>query len=109
MKFSVLLTGLAIGVVLGTFQFINTKAISEIDGLLLFPAFYGGTIVTSTLSGVLILKDRLKPKQIMSVITGVVAIVAMKLSDRDLIYALSGSLAVYPGGSNAATIWRSAA
>ena len=79
MKFSVLLTGLAIGVVLGTFQFINTKAISEIDGLLLFPAFYGGTIVTSTLSGVLILKDKLKPKQILSIITGVVAIVVMNI------------------------------
>lgn len=71
--------GLAVGVVLGVFQFINTKAIAGIDGTLLFPVYNGGTLILSSLSGVLFLKDRLTGNQIFSIIFGIIAIVLMNI------------------------------
>ncbi len=73
------LFALGTGLTLSVFQYLNTKAISAIDGTLLFPAFYGGTLITSTLSGVLIFKDKLKINQLISIITGIVSIGLMSI------------------------------
>lgn len=72
-----ILFALAVGVSLSLFQVLNTYAISRIDGTFFFPALTGGVIVLSTVSGVLVFKDRLKFKQIISIIIGIVAIVLM--------------------------------
>ena len=58
-KPSVFLYSLSVGVILGVFQFINTKAIANINGTLLFPTYNAGTLILSTLSSILILKDKL--------------------------------------------------
>ena len=71
--------GLAVGLILGIFQFINTKAIAAIDGTLLFPTYNGGTLILSSMSSVLILKDRLASNQKISVLIGVFAIVLMNI------------------------------
>lgn len=70
-------TALCIGLVLGLFQVLNTKAMTEISGVLFFPAYYGGSIILSGISGVLILKDKLKKNQVISMIIGITAIVLM--------------------------------
>lgn len=71
--------GLAVGVILGIFQFINTKAVATIDGTLLFPSYYGGSVILSAISSVLILKDKLTQKQKISIFIGAVAIVLMNI------------------------------
>ena len=78
-KPSVLGFGLAVGLTLGFFQFINTKAIATIDGTLLFPTYNGGTLILSSISSVLILKDRLASNQKISILIGVFAIVLMNI------------------------------
>lgn len=76
---TIILFALSAGIVLGIFQYINTKAVSTIDGTLLFPSFYGGNLITSTLAGVLIFKDKLKKIQIISIIVGVISLVLMSI------------------------------
>ena len=56
-------SGLAVGVVLGVFQFINTRAIASINGTLLFPAYNGGALILSSISSILFIKDRLTNNQ----------------------------------------------
>ena len=68
-----------LGAVLGVFQVLNTRAVATIDSVLLFPTYNGGTLIFSSLSGVLILKDKLKLNQIISLFTGVVAIIIMNI------------------------------
>ena len=45
-----ILVCLVVGVILGVFQLINTKAIANINGTLLFPTYNAGTLILSTLS-----------------------------------------------------------
>ena len=78
-KPSVFGISLAVGVVLGVFQFINTKAIACIDGTLLFPAYNGGTLILSSISSILFLKDRLTNRQKISVFIGIISIVLMNV------------------------------
>ena len=67
------------GGILGFFQFLNTYAVSVIDGTLLFPAYSGGGIIMATLSGVLLFRDKLSGKQKISLLVGFVAILLMTL------------------------------
>lgn len=68
---------LFIGIVLAIFQAINTYAISTIDGTFLFPAYSGGSTVFSAISGRLIFKDKLTPKQKVSLLIGIIAVIIM--------------------------------
>lgn len=72
-----ILLSMAVGVSLAVFQVINTYAIRTVDGTFLFPAYSGGTIIFSTLSGVIIFKDTLNLRQGISILIGIVAIVLM--------------------------------
>ncbi len=78
-KPSVFLYSLSIGVILGVFQLINTKAIANIDGTLLFPSYNAGTLILSSLSSILILKDKVTSNQKISLFIGVAAIVLMNI------------------------------
>ena len=69
----------SIGILLGTFQILNTKAITIIDGTLIFPAYYGGALILSYLSSLLILKEKISNKQKLSLAVGVIALVLMNL------------------------------
>ena len=70
---------LCLGLILGVFQILNTKAIATIDGTLLFPSYNGGSLILSSLSGILLLHDRLNKKQLLSIAVGTAAIVIMNL------------------------------
>lgn len=74
---SVILYTVGMGVILGVFVAINTYALSTIEGTFLYPTYSGGTIILSTLSGVLFFKDRLTVKQVLSILVGIVAVVLM--------------------------------
>ena len=65
------------GISLGVYQAFYTYALANVDGTFLFPAYTGVTIVLSTLSGVLIFKDRLTKKQVLGTLVGIVSIVLM--------------------------------
>ena len=78
-KPSVFENGLCIGVILGVFQLLNTKAIATIDGLFLFPTYNGGTLILSSIFSVIFLKDKLKPHQTISIIIGIFAIIIINL------------------------------
>lgn len=69
--------GVSAGVVLAIFQWLNTYAVSVIDSTVLFPSYNGGAMVLSSLSGVIILKDKLSKKQICSVALGTVAVIVL--------------------------------
>ena len=71
--------GASAGVILAVFQWLNTYAISTIEGAIIFPSYYGGSMVLSTLSGVIILKDKLTKKQLCAVLIGVVALVLLNI------------------------------
>ncbi len=75
--FGVIKYAIATGICLALFQFFNTYALSRIDGTVLFPAYTGGTIILSTLSGVLIFKDNLSKKQVFAIFIGIAALVLM--------------------------------
>ena len=70
---------LAIGLLLGGFQAINTYAVSVIPGTLFFPAYYGTSIIIAMLAGVLVCKDKLRPRQLAAILVGVVAVVLVNL------------------------------
>lgn len=70
---------LCIGIILGLFQLLNTKAIANIDGTLLFPSYYGGSLILSSISSVVILKERLNFSQKVSLLIGIASIVLMNL------------------------------
>ena len=71
--------GISAGVVLAVFQLLNTYAISTIEAAIIFPSFYGGSLVLSALSGVIILKDKLTRKQVAAVALGVAALVILNI------------------------------
>lgn len=74
-----LLCGVSAGIVLSVFQFFNTYAVATINSTVLFPSYNGGALILTTLSSVVILKDRLKKKQLLSVAVGLVAIVLLNV------------------------------
>lgn len=65
------------GICLATYQLTYTYALSTIDGTFLFPAQTGGQIIMSTLSGVLIFKDKFTKRQITGLVLGIIALVIM--------------------------------
>lgn len=71
------LFALGTGLFLGVFQWLYTLAPSIIEGTKLYPAFNGGSLVTSGIAGVLILKDKLSHRQKLSLLVAVVAIVLL--------------------------------
>lgn len=68
---------LAVGICLALFQVVNTYSLGIIDGTFYFPVYTGGTIILSTLSGVLIFKDKLNIRQISGIVIGIVSMVLM--------------------------------
>ena len=69
----------SVGVILALFQWLNTYAISIMDGSFLFPIYSGGSIILSTVVGVLFFKDKLTHKQKISLLLGITAVVIMNL------------------------------
>ena len=69
----------AVGSILAVFQWLNTYAVSVMDGSFLFPIYSGGSIILSTLVGILFFKDRLTKRQKTSIALGVIAVVIMNL------------------------------
>ena len=75
--FNVIKYAAATGISLGIFQMVFNYGLARIDGTFLFPAQSGGTIILSALSGVLIFKDKLTKRQMIGMVTGIVALVIM--------------------------------
>jgi len=73
-------SALATGAFLGVVMYFMTYAIATVNGAILFPSYYGGCLVMSTLSGLLILKEKLKPNQIVGISVGVIAIILLNLA-----------------------------
>ena len=73
------LLGVSAGAVLAVFQWLNTYAVSAIDAAVIFPSYYGGSMILSAMSGVLILKDKLTKRQICAILIGIVAIVILNI------------------------------
>ena len=67
----------ATGIILAIFQLFNTYAITTVNGTFLFPAYSGGCIILSTISGLLIFKERLNVRQTIGVGVGVIALILM--------------------------------
>ena len=67
------------GLLLAAFQVLQTKALATLDSSLYYPAVTGGSLIMTTLLGLIFLKDKLRAKQIWSILIGVVAIVLMNL------------------------------
>jgi len=65
------------GGVLALFQWLNTYAISTMDGTFLYPVYAGGSIVMSSLVGRFLFGDALTKKQTVSIFIGILAIVLM--------------------------------
>ena len=70
-------TPAAVGIILALFQWLNTYAISTMDGAFLFPLYSGGSILLSTLVGVTLFRDRLTARQRVSLFVGIVAVILM--------------------------------
>jgi drug/metabolite transporter (DMT)-like permease len=66
-----------VGGILAGFQWLNNYALTIIDGTFFFPVYSGGSIILSSLVGVMIFKDKLTKKQLFGIILGVVSIVLM--------------------------------
>ena len=71
------LFAIAVGIILALFQWLNTYAISTMDGAFLFPLYSGGSILLSTLVGVTLFRDRLTARQRVSLFVGIVAVILM--------------------------------
>lgn len=69
----------AVGVILAVFQWLNTYAISIMDGSFLFPLYSGGSIILSTLVGIIFFKDKLTTRQKGSIILGIIAVIIMNI------------------------------
>ena len=74
---SLYLFSASVGIILAGFQWLNTYAIATLDGTFLFPVYSGGSIILSTLAGIIFFKDRFLPKQWISILIGIVAVVIM--------------------------------
>lgn len=69
----------AVGIILSVFQWLNTYAITVMDGSFLFPVYSGGSIILSTLVGILFFKDKLTKNQKISITLGIIAVVIMNV------------------------------
>lgn len=78
-KFPVWGFAISAGAILAVFQWLNTYAISVMDGSFLFPVYSGGSILLSTLVGVFFFKDELMTKQKISILLGIVAVALINL------------------------------
>ena len=76
-KLPVYIFSVLTGLVLGLFQWLNTYAITIIDGTLLFPSYSGGVIILSTIVGFVLFKDKITKSQGISILIGVIAVVLM--------------------------------
>lgn len=66
-----------VGLTLGLYQAVFTYGLAHIDGTFLFPAQTGATIVLSTISGMVIFKDKFTKKQLIGSILGIISLVLM--------------------------------
>ena len=73
----VFLYALGVGGFLAVFQTVYQYSINNIPGTFLFPTYAGGCIILSTLMGVVLFKDKLSRKQLLSLVMGLVAVVLM--------------------------------
>ena len=77
LNFDVIKYAVAVGVSLALYQLFFTYGLVHIDGTFLFPAQTGGTMLLSTLSGIVIFKDKFTRKQIVGIILGFIALILM--------------------------------
>jgi drug/metabolite transporter (DMT)-like permease len=73
----VFLYALGVGGFLAIFQIVYQHSINTIPGTFLYPTYAGGCIILSTLAGLVLFKDKLKRRQMISVLFGLVAVVLM--------------------------------
>ncbi len=73
----VFLYALGVGGFLAVFQIAYQYSITQVPGTFLFPTYSGGCIIMSTLTGIVLFKDKLKLRQMISVLVGLVAVVLM--------------------------------
>ncbi|MBO5898239.1 MAG: hypothetical protein J6R04_04430, partial [Clostridia bacterium] len=66
----VFLYALGVGGFLAIFQTAYQYSITQVPGTFLFPSYAGGCIIMSTLAGIVLFKDKLKPRQMISVLLG---------------------------------------
>ena len=76
---AVLISGCVIGVLLGTFQCLNTYSASVIEGPVLYASYNGMLSILSALMGRILYKEKLSVKQCLGVIIGTIAIVLLCL------------------------------
>ncbi len=69
----------AAGVTLAVYQAVNTYAVSVIPAGILYPSCSGGCVVFSAITGVLLFKDSLKKRQILSIVLGAAAVALMSV------------------------------
>ena len=75
--FNMIKYAILVGVCLAVYQLVFTYSLAHVEGTFLFPAQTGGLIILSTLSGVLIFKDKFTKKQLFGVILGIVSLILM--------------------------------
>ena len=73
----VFLYALGVGGFLAIFQTAYQYSITQVPGTFLFPSYSGGCIIMSTLTGIVLFKDKLKPRQLIGVLLGLAAVVLM--------------------------------
>ncbi len=71
----VFLYAAAVGALLAAFQAVNTYTAAHVAGTFHYPVFSGGVMILSTLSGLIIFKDRLNKRQLMGISVALVAVV----------------------------------
>ena len=72
-----ILAAIGAGCSLALYLAVNTYAAGKIDGSFHYPAHSGGSILLSTLVGVVLFKDKLSKRQIAACVLGLAAIVLM--------------------------------
>ena len=72
-------SALAASVALGAYQCLNTYGSGTIDGVIFFPTVNGGTLVMTTLLGVVLFRERLAIWQVCGIGIAAVAIVVLCL------------------------------
>ena len=72
-----ILIGCGVGLSLGTFQCVNTVAMSLIGGAIYYPVFHCGTSLMLALVGAVLFKERFTVKQYVGISLGVIAILLL--------------------------------
>ena len=75
-----LLCVVLVGIILAAFQWTNNYTLSIVDGSIVFPVYSGGTIILSTLVGVVLFKDKLTKRQFLGICLGLIAVILMNIS-----------------------------